>query len=471
MVTVRGGWLRARDGTSRRWQAESARAVPAPPRRRRLGPARPAPGPRRVLFINQYYWPDHASTAQHLTDLAEALAGDGHECHVLCARGRYQPGAPRPPAFEVRHGVHIHRVPATSLGRASTLTRMADYLSFYARALWTGLALPRFDAVVTLTTPPIIGLIGTLLRRLKGSRHVYWSMDLHPDASLALGRMSARHPVVARLSWLGDAVYRQADKVVVLGSYMADRIAAKRVRPDRLVTIPVWSRRDEIYPLPRAGHPLRAELGLADKFVAMYSGNLGLAHSFDEFLDAARRLRDRPEIVFLFVGAGPRLSEVRAAQGREGLDNIRLLDYFPRERLHASLSLADVHLISMRHEMTGIVVPGKLYGAMASGRPTLFVGPEHCESADTIRQADCGLTVRQGDADGLVDALTRLAADPELAEQMGARGRAAFLATYERTPCCTRWSEVIADLIPAPGVGPAPARPRPVGTPVAGGSV
>jgi glycosyltransferase involved in cell wall biosynthesis len=203
----------------------------------------------------------------------------------------------------------------------------------------------------------------------------------------------------------------------------------------------------------------------------MYSGNLGLAHSFDEFLDAARRLRDRPEIVFLFVGAGPRLAEVRAAREREGLDNIRFLDYFPREQLHASLSLADVHLISMRREMTGIVVPGKLYGAMASGRPTLFVGPEHCESVDTIRQADCGLTIRQGDADGLVEALTRLAADPALAEQMGQRGRAAFLAMHERTPCCTRWSEVLADLVPAPGVEPAPARPRSVRTPVAGGSV
>ena len=161
-------------------------------------------------------------------------------------------------AQEVHNGVQIHRVPATSLGRRNTLCRMTDYLSFYARALAKALALPRFDAVVTLTTPPIIGLIGTILRRWKRTRHVYWSMDLHPDASLALGRMSRRNPVVAALAWLSDMVYRHADKVVVLGPYMADRIAAKRVRDERIVTIPVWSRRDEIYPLPRSGHPLRA---------------------------------------------------------------------------------------------------------------------------------------------------------------------------------------------------------------------
>ena len=386
----------------------------------------------KLLFVNQYYWPDHASTAQHLTDLVEALAAEGHECHVLCAQGRYHNDAPRPPASEVHNGVQIHRVPATSLGRKNTLFRMTDYLSFYARGICVGLTLPRFDLIVTLTTPPIIGLIGTLLRRLKGSRHVYWSMDLHPDASLALGEMSRSNPIVAWLAWLSDFVYRQADKVVVLGPYMADRITSKGVRPERVATIPVWSRQDEIFPLPRAGHPFAPVLGLAGKFVAMYSGNLGLAHSTSEFLDAARRLRDREDIVFLFVGDGPRLAEVRAAQAAEGLNNIRFLDYFPRDQLHASLSLADVHLISMRSEMTGIVVPGKLYGVMAAAPPGVFVGPAHCETADTIRQADCGLTVRLGDADGLVEALTFLAATPEVAHAMG-RARSLGVPSVART--------------------------------------
>ena len=119
------------------------------------------------------------------------------------------------------------------------------------RPLWKALRLPRFDAVVTLTTPPIIGLIGTLLRRLKGTRHVYWSMDLHPDASLALRRMSPRNPVVRCLAGLSNWVYRHADRVVVLGPYMADRVLMKGVREDRVATIPVWSRRDQVYPVDR----------------------------------------------------------------------------------------------------------------------------------------------------------------------------------------------------------------------------
>jgi colanic acid biosynthesis glycosyl transferase WcaI len=457
---LRRGW-QGMTGTDRWNQPEPVRTGVEPPNAHvppvphfQIPPVDDGHG-KRILFINQYYWPDHASTAQHLADLAESMAERGYECHVLCARGRYQPGEPNPPSYEVHEGVRIHRVRATSLGRRGTLARMTDYLSFYAGAIFKAITLPRFEAVVTLTTPPIIGLLGILVRTLRGSRHVYWSMDLHPDASLALGRMSPRNLVVRGLGWLSGFVYRKADRVVVLGPYMADLVTLKGVESDRIRTIPVWSRREEIYPIPRGSNALRKSLGLGDAFVAMYSGNLGLAHSFDEFLEAARRLRERRDIVFLFVGAGPRLGEVKAVQEREGLANVRFLDYVPRAHLHMSLSMADAHLISMRPEMTGIVVPGKLYGVMASGRPAVFVGPRHCESADTIRAAGCGITVDRGDGDGLVAALTHLADDPTLARRMGERGRSAFLAGYERRLCCGQWHALLAELT---RIGADPAR-------------
>jgi glycosyltransferase involved in cell wall biosynthesis len=275
-------------------------------------------------------------------------------------------------------------------------------------------------------------------------------MDLHPDASMALGRMSRKSLLTRALDGLSSFIFRQADQVVVLGEYMADRVALKNVPIERITTIPVWSQRDEIYPTPRDSNPLRKSLGLDGAFVVMYSGNLGLAHSFDEFIEAARRLRGRTDIVFLFVGDGPRLAEVKNARDSEQLPNIRLLDYVPRGQLQASLALADVHLISMRPEMTGIVVPGKLYGVMAAGRPAIFVGPEHCESADTIRDAGCGIAVTPGDNDGLVRAISHLAADPSLARRMGEKGRSAFLAAHEQKLCCARWQELISVLVSRP---------------------
>ena len=180
----------------------------------------------------------------------------------------------------------------------------------------------------------------------------------------------------------------------------------------------------------------------------MYSGNLGLAHSFDEFLEAARRLASTTDIVFLFVGDGPRKGEVQAARDSEGLTNIRLLEPVPRDWLHASLSLADVHLISMRPEMNGIVVPGKLYGAMAAGRPIVFVGPEHCEPADTIRNAGCGFTLAQpamhppSSRRSRFWPLTRASA-----RRMGERARTSFIAHYEQRLCCSRWCELIEETL------------------------
>jgi glycosyltransferase involved in cell wall biosynthesis len=194
----------------------------------------------------------------------------------------------------------------------------------------------------------------------------------------------------------------------------------------------------------------------------MYSGNLGLAHRFEEFLESARRLRQREDIVFLFVGDGPRLREVLAAKQRYGLDNVQTLDYVPREQLHASLSMADVHLISMRSEMAGIVVPGKLYGAMASGRAVLFVGPDHCETADTIRQAGCGLTARPGDVDSLVVAIEELAADHGRLAAFGERARDAFQEQFEREECCALWAQALGELLgatPTVAVVPGPHIP------------
>jgi putative colanic acid biosynthesis glycosyltransferase WcaI len=437
-VAVPKGW------SPRRWRADAA-AARAERITRAMAPPRDQPA--RILFLNQYYWPDHASTAQHLTDLAESLAGQGHECHVVCSRGGYKPGTTkRVPREQTHNDVRIHRVAATSLGRKSSFRRMADYLSFYSRAVMRCLALGRFDVVVTLTTPPIIGLLGTILRAIHGTRHVVWSMDLHPDASIALGRMSTKNPIVTLLAKLSDHVVKRADRVVALGPYMADRLLAKGVRSSRLVEIPVWSRADEISSLPRSPHPLRQKYGLDDKIVLMYSGNLGLAHATEEFIGAARKLVHRPEIVFLFVGGGPRIVEIKAAKQRLNLSNIRLLDYFPRAQLRESLSIADVHLVSMRAEMTGIVVPGKLYGAMASGRPVFFVGPDHCETADTIRDHDCGQTIRQGDISGLVDAIEAFVANPKAAREQASRGRIAFLEHFERETCCRLWSSLVREL-------------------------
>jgi len=401
----------------------------------------------KLLLINQYYWPDYAATAQMMVDLAERLTEAGHEVHVLASRGKYDDGSgadTRLPRREIHNGVHIHRITATGFGKKRMIGRVLDYLSFHLliglRTLLTGW---RYDAVITLTTPPLVGIYATPLRWLRLTRHVCWVMDLHPDLEFELGLFDRRKPLPRLLDWLNGMHFRHADRCVVLGSHMADRLRDKGVRDDQLVTIPVWGHDLPTEPPSREANPLRAELGLGDKFVVMYSGNAGIIHQFDEVCEAARQLRGDDRIVFLFVGSGRRMAEIEAYRDEHELSNIITRGYFPRERLAQSLTLGDVHLITLRDGMAGVAVPCKQYGIMAAGRPAIFIGPAACETAETLRDYECGEAVVSGDADRLVAVLRELQSDVDRRERMGVAARAAFERTFNAQTCVEQWRHLI----------------------------
>src|SRR5215467_219675 len=215
----------------------------------------------RLLLVNQHYYPDVASTGQHLTDLAEYLAREGYSVEVLTGRGRYVAGKMNVPACEVRNGVTIRRLRTTSFGRASHVGRVIDYLSFYVRVLGTLLFGRRRDGVLFLTTPPLLSFLGAVARALRGQRYGVWSMDLHPDAEVASGMLREGSAVARLLEWVNATGYRHADFVIDLGSYMKARIVAKGVPIERTHTIPVWSAKEEITPIPRDENPLLDALG------------------------------------------------------------------------------------------------------------------------------------------------------------------------------------------------------------------
>jgi hypothetical protein len=302
---------------------------------------------------------------------------------------------------------------------------------------------------VLLTTPPLISVLGWLARRLRGQRYGIWSMDLHPEAEIAAGMIGERSLPARVLSALDRAAYRGADFVVDLGSHMRRRVLGKGVGADRAHTVHIWGGRSDSEPTRRRENPLVRHLGLQGKFVVMYSGNAGIVHDFGAIFEGMRLLRDDPRIFFLFAGGGPRRAEVETFAAREGIRNFAYHDYFPREMLRHSLAVADVHLMSLRAPFVGISVPSKLYGAMASARPVLFLGPERCETADAIRDARCGIVIdpaRGGDqaAGARMAAILRAWSDvPPVAEELGARGRCAFLERYEQRLSCAAFETVI----------------------------
>lgn len=413
----------------------------------------------RILFVNQYYWPDYAATAQQMSDLAEWLVERGHDVHVVCSRGQYDDGTGRPsPKRETRRGVHIHRLRAPGFAKGSGLGRLIDYAGFHLLVgLWLLTRGWRFNAVVTLTTPPLIGIYATALRLLSFGkvRHVCWAMDLHPDLEFDLGMWSPRHPLYALLGRLNDAHFRRASAVVALGEAMAERLAEKGIKPSKLHTISVWNRADQIEPDAPDAAALKREQGFEGKFVVMYSGNAGVIHTFDAVREAMRRLKHDDRFAFVFVGSGKRLPELVEFAEAEGIANFRRLGYFPRERLSASLGMGDAHLVTLRPEMRGVAVPCKTYGIMAAARPVLFVGGPDADTARQVRAGEAGYVVAHDDPDGLVDAMLQLADDPAHAGRLGRNGRAYFEARAERAVCCRAWTELLESLGGAPAKGAA----------------
>lgn len=397
----------------------------------------------KVLFLNQFFHPDHSATSQIATDLAEDLVSAGIEVTALAGRGSYL-GGQQLPARDEHRGIKIIRASATSLGKRTLLHRGIDYASFYATAGAALARLPRHDVIIAMTTPPLIAAAAAAIKGPKRGQLVYWVQDLYPEVAVAFGALGSHSPMTRLMTATSRAVMRRSDRVVALGEVMGQRCVAAGADPDRVCVIPNWADGEALRPVEHASNGLREELAMGARTIVMYSGNMGRAHDIATLLEAARRLRERSDIAFVFIGDGAKRVEIESV-ARE-LPNVRLAPYQPRERLSESLSAGDLHLIGLSPEIEGLIEPSKLYGIMAVGRPALFVGPAGGEVARTIVRHDCGRVLRNGDSAGLAATISELADVPEARSAMGARARAALELHYSRRVATARFKSMLDEL-------------------------
>jgi len=404
----------------------------------------------RVLFVNRFYYPDHSATSQMLTDLTEDLHDAGVDIAVVTGRQLIDDSRARLASHEHVHGVDVHRVWSTRFGRATLLGRGIDYLSFYLGAGWRLARLcRRGDVIVAKTDPPLISMVAGLVARFRRAHLVNWLHDLFPEIAEGLGvRFVAGLPARV-LRALRDRSLRQARCNVVIGSRMADKLGELGIAPDRVQIIHNWCDGKAIHPLPMEEQRLRKAWKLEGRFVVLYSGNMGYAHEFGTILDAAGRLRDRADIVFVFVGAGVQRALVEKQAASMGLDNLQFKPYQPRDALAQSLSAANAHLVSLLPEMEGLMVPSKFYAAAAAGRPILFIGASDGELATLITESQCGFQVALGNGEALAECIRGLAADPQSGQRLGGAARQLFEQRFDRPLGCDAWRRVIEGASPA----------------------
>ena len=404
----------------------------------------------RVVFVNRYFFPDQSATSRMLSDLAFRLAERGVAVAVVTSRQLYEDPLAALAPNEVVNGVTVHRVATATRGRARLLGRALDYASFHAAAGVELLkVLARGDVVVAKTDPPLISIVVSRVAQLRGAVLVNWLQDLFPEVATVLTpnllpKWAQRLLVAAR-----DRSLRRAAMNVVLGESMQRRLLEAGIKAARIRIVPNWSDTDSVIPQPAAGSATRQRHGLGDRFVIGYSGNLGRAHEFDTLLGAARLLRSEPRFAFLITGGGAKADALRDSVRAEGLESFYFQPFQPAELLSDSLAAADVHFVSLLPALEGLIVPSKIYGILAAGRPAVFVGALEGDLARMLRDHDCGVTVAVGDSERLAAELRELCAAPARLESMGKSARELGMARYTSEHAVADWLAFLSVIAPS----------------------
>jgi glycosyltransferase involved in cell wall biosynthesis len=414
-----------------------------------------------IAFFNRSFYPDSSATGQLLTELCEDLVRH-HGCRVSVVAGpALMPSAADVPAGKglvsrrEHHGIDVFQARGTTFDKRRFAGRAANYLTYFLSACWAGLRIDRPDVVVALTDPPIIGLAAWLAAKRTRAPLVMSYQDLFPEVTVLLEGFHSR-TINAVLQGVNRLLCRYATRIVAIGETMRERlIDNKGAAPKKTVIIPNWA--DTAAIVPGSKHNAFAAANqLTDKFVVMHSGNIGLSQSLDTLLDAAALLHDEPLVQIVFQGDGVKKADLQARVRTLGLTNVRFLPFAPKSELGESFAAADMFIVSLQRGLAGYIVPSKLYGILAAGRPYVAAVEDTCEVAALTRARHCGLVAEPGSARDLADKILTFYRDPELMRRCGINARAAGLV-FDRTVQVRNYMDLFTSLRPA-----AVRRPLPV---------
>lgn len=392
------------------------------------------------------------------------MASRGQEIHVITGCQLYGDPYAALSAEESIRGVQVHRVPTSRFGRTHLLGRAADYLTFYLGATWRLLRLvDRGDVVVAKTDPPMMSVLASWVVMLRRGVLVNWVQDVFPEVATALDVCGLRYaaPMLKRLR---NQSLRASRLNVVLGDVMAERLRDEGIPADQIAIIENWADGEVIRPVRRQDNPLLHEWGLDDKFVLGYSGNMGRVHEFKTMIDAAERLRGVDDIAFVFIGDGVARRWIESEAAGRGLTNVQVYPYQSADRLQWSLSVPDVHFVSLRPALEGLIVPSKFYGIAAAGRPIIHIGDPDGQIARILDRERCGWSVGIGDVDALAACILRLFHRRKEVIDAGCCARLAFDRKYARVYALDRWRALLKAASTDPvSVNVAAAVEQPVG--------
>jgi glycosyltransferase involved in cell wall biosynthesis len=394
-----------------------------------------------ILLLNEYFPPDTSATAKFAAQVADALT-ERHRVTVLAGRPSYDP-VERHSRYlirrEVRGNLAVERVGSTAYPRFQMRRRVSNYLTYLSLAIPRAISI-RSDVVLAMTDPPIEGIVGAAVARLSGRPFVYNIRDMYPDMAVE-GSIVRPGSLTARWERLHRWALRRATRVIVLGEDMRDRIVAKGVDPARVMVS-----RDGITvleTLPPPDNSVAREIRGGFRFVLVHAGNLGFYGAWQTLISAVRLLENEG-VGLVFIGEGAMKSQVVAMAA--GCRAVRFLPFRPAAEIPLVLSSGDMHVVTVKRGLEGVVVPSKMYPTLAAGRPVLGVAPEECDVVRIIRRSACGLAADPDDPNAVAEALRGVLHDSEQIRNMGLRARE-IANSYDRVKQLKIFTETMEEAV------------------------
>lgn len=398
---------------------------------------------KRVTLYTNYYYPEVASLAQLCTDLCEKLVDEFDitvVCSVPCYTGKIEEKYKTKKYYHEEHtGVKIVRVRVPEFNKLNKLSRVKNILVCFFRSIHATWKAPTADYILTESQPPIlgglVGVAGKFINFIRGkkSKLIYIIQDYNPEQTMVVNFTKNKFVIKVMMA-LDKFSCRIASKVIVVGRdmlpTMTNRFTNKKgivsKKMPKTVFINNWMDEREIYPLPCDNERVLAfkkQYGLNDKFVIMYSGNIGLFYDFENLIKVIEKFKDRDDIVFPFIGAGSKKEELEDYVRQHDMKNVVFIPYQPKGDLIYSLNSADVHWVVNAEGVKGVSCPSKLYGVLAVAKPVLAVLERGTEARDIIEKTECGYAVSPKDYEGVEKLVEKfIATDKKTLSEIGNRG-------------------------------------------------
>jgi colanic acid biosynthesis glycosyl transferase WcaI len=379
----------------------------------------------RIRFFNTF---EPVNTLYE--DVVPELVRRGHEVTIVASRAAYRQGRDIVERYGNRPGIALRLVPSLGVRPDGPIRKLWVHGTYAAGAALASLTGPRTDVNVFLTQPPFFGIWAVVLQYLRGQRFCCATMDLYPAGLVARTGLTEQSPLIVLLNRLSVFYLQRAHSVMVLGRCMKARMQAMGVTR-KIEVIPYWINQHTVNATESRSNPMRRALGWSDRFVVYYGGNFGDAGRLDDLLQAAHRLQNHDQILFVLMGSGKHEVRLRAILAAMPGANVIMLPFMHHKYpLSTVLGASDVHFISYGTAHTGVGVPTKAYAGMSAGRALIFQGSAQGEVALLIREHGIGIAVRDGDIEALCEAILRLFRDPERRAAMGQAGRCLAATTH-----------------------------------------